>query len=135
MTNDRDWRESAYLRKENWPEAIPEMGPKREYGPYPWGRKTHDDPHDVDDYPNSHVDAASVGHYYMGDVCPYCGVPLSWAEKVVTIEGDCGEFSDVDDHDDPTPAYHPECWKERQAEIHGEENQNFGEFSGGGASV
>jgi hypothetical protein len=35
---DRDWRKSAYLRKENWPEAIPWTGPRRAYGPYSWGK-------------------------------------------------------------------------------------------------
>ena len=113
----RDWRSWAYLRKEHWPEAIPEMGPKREYGPYPWGKKGHHDPDDLDDYPNSHPDAASVGETYMGDVCPYCGVPLDWIrDTVVTTDGDEGPFHEVNEIGNPVPAYHPECWRERRGE-------------------
>lgn len=123
-----DWRKSAYLRVENWPEAIPPTGPKREYGPAPWGQKTHDDPHDLDDYPNSHPDAASVGETFLGDVCPYCGKPLDWFGEVVLIDGTRGTFADVDDVGDPTPAYHPECWRDREAERAGLENTTVEEF-------
>jgi len=126
--SDRGWRESAYLQATNWPEAIPEMGPKREYGAYPWGRKTHDDPHDVDEYPNSHPDAASCGDTYLGDVCPYCGVPLRWDEPVSTIDGQQGQLHEVDDLNDPTPAYHVECYRSRQAEIHDTEGTTLQDF-------
>lgn len=114
---DRDWREWAHLKKENWPEAIPEMGPKREHGPYPWREKTHDDPNDLDSYPNYHPDAASIGDVYMGDVCPYCGVPLNfYRDEVVTIEGDGGVFRELNVISEPIAAYHPECWNERRGE-------------------
>lgn len=118
MTDDteRDWRESAYLSKENWPEAIPNDGPKREYGPYTWGRISHEDPNALDDYPASHPDAASVGDVYLGDVCPYCGVPLAWTEQVVLLTGESGIFGDVDDLQEPTPAYHTDCWEQRREE-------------------
>lgn len=129
--SDRDWREWAYLDASRWPEAIPEMGPKREYGPYPWGQKTHHDPHDVDDYPNSHPDAASCGDTYLGDVCPRCGVPLRWDEEVYTIGGTRGVFHEVDELDSPTPAYHIECYRDRQAEIHGLENTSLEDFCDG----
>jgi hypothetical protein len=115
-TDDRDWREWAYLSKSRWPEAIPNCGPAREYGPKPWGRKTHYDPEGLDKYPASHPGAASVGDAYMGDVCPYCGVPLAWTERVVLITGTRGIYGSVDAVDEPTPAYHPECWDERVAE-------------------
>jgi len=127
--SDRDWRKAAYLRIENWPEAIPPMGPKREYGPYCWGEKRHHDPHDLDGWPHSHPDAASVGDSYLGDVCPYCGKPLDWLGEVVLITGEKGVFAEVDETDDPTPAYHTDCWNDRQAEKHGLENTTLSEWS------
>lgn len=128
---DRDWREAAYLQKENWPDAIPWTGPKREYGPYPWGRPRHDelDP-DVDEYPHSHPDAASIGHDYLGDVCPYCGVPVKWTEQVRLSDGHLGVFQEITELDEPEPGWHPECWKDRQAEIHGHENASLEVFRG-----
>lgn len=121
----RDWREWAYVRAENWPEAIPWTGPKREYGPYPWGRPDHDDPHGLDTYPHTHPDAASVGENYLGDVCPYCGTPLRWDEVVVQREDGRGRLCDLDDPSDPTPSYHPQCAAERRQELH----RSFGEFT------
>lgn len=126
--SNQAWRKNAYLKKDNWPEAIPPMAPRREYGPYPWGQKHHHDPHDVDDYPSSHPDAGSIGHEYLGDVCPQCGVPLSWEEEVVTIQGNQGYFYDVNDLDSPTPAFHPECWKTRKAKINSIENYSIDDF-------
>lgn len=130
-SDERDWRRSAYLTRDNWPEAIPWTGPKRRSGPYPWGRPRHDDPYDLDDYPDLHPDAASVGGSYMGDVCPYCGVPLPNNQDVVLITGERGELCDVDDLHDPTPAYHPDCWRERQAEMHGLENTTLDDYADG----
>lgn len=126
---DRDWRYSAYLSKENWPEAIPWTGPKREYGPYPWGEISHHNPHDVDTYNWSHPDAASVGGPYMGDVCPMCGVPVPCDEEVVNIRGSDGKLFEVSPNENPVPVYHPECWKDRQATIHGRENATLGDFA------
>lgn len=126
--DDRDWRKWAYRRAENWPEAIPWTGPKREFGPYPWGRPSHHNPGDVDRYPSSHPDASSCGEAYIGDVCPFCGVPLRWNETVVLITGEQGAFHEVDQVDDPTPAYHPGCWRDREAEFHGLENTTLGAF-------
>lgn len=132
-TTDRDWREYAYLRKENWPDAIPPTGPKRRYGPYPFARPDHDDPHDLDTYPNSHPDAASVGESHLGDVCPYCGVPLDWlADTVVTIDGERGVFADVNAANDPVPAYHPACWTERQATAARQEYRTLDTFAADG---
>lgn len=119
-----------YLRVENWPECIPPTEPTEEYAPQAWWQPTHDDPHGVDDYQHTHPDAASIGDDYMGDVCPYCGVPLRWTESVVLITGDRGTFHEVDDVDSPTPAYHPDCWRDRQAEIHGHENATLDAFAG-----
>jgi len=118
MTNetDRDWRESAYLRKKNWPEAVPWTGPRREYGVWPWGRPTHDQ-YGIDDYPFSHPDAASIGHHYVGDVCPMCGVPLRGDEIVTTKTGERGELVDVSPITKPEPAYHPDCYDKRQEEL------------------
>lgn len=126
--SDKDWRSWAYLQKDNWPECIPWTYPKREYGPYPFGKKTHHDPHDLDTYPASNPTAASVGETYMGDVCPWCGVPLDWLEDVVLITGARGTFADVDDSDDPTPAYHPDCWQAREAERRRPTNRTLTEF-------
>lgn len=127
---DRDWREWAYLRKENWPEAIPWCGPKREYGPYPWHEPNHHDPHGLDDYPFSHPDAASCGDTYMGDVCPRCGVPLRGDETVVNHRGTEGMLWDVSPDENPVPCYHPECWRERQAEKHKQHNASLEDFVG-----
>jgi hypothetical protein len=110
-----DWRKSAYLRKENWPEAIPNCGPKREYGPYPWAEPTHDS-EGLDTYPFSHPAAASIGDYYMGDVCPQCGVPLRYDENVITLDGTEGVLHEVSPATDPVPCYHKECHAERRAE-------------------
>jgi hypothetical protein len=123
-----DWRASAYLRKENWPEAIPVNGPKREYGPYPWGKVRHEDPHNLDNYPFSHPAAASVGDVYMGDVCPRCGVPLRYDERVVTRSSRKGELHEVSPDTSPKPCYHPECWKDREAEKHQLTNTTLAEF-------
>lgn len=124
----RDWREWAHLRKDNWPEAIPPMGPKREHGPYPWGEPGHDDPDGLDDYPASHPDASSIGESYIGDVCPYCGVPLRWDETVVLADsGDYGVFRDISDLRSPEVAYHSECHAERRAAV----NHSLGEFARG----
>lgn len=114
--SDRDWRRGAYLRAGNWPEAIPAMGPAREHGPTPWSRPSHHDPDGLDAYPASHPDAASCGGDYLGDVCPYCGTPLRWSETVVQLGGDEGRLCDLDELDDPTPSYHPGCWKNRLGE-------------------
>jgi len=111
-----DWRYAAYLNRVNWPECIPWTGPKREYGPYPWSRPDHDDPHDLDEYPHMHPDAGSIGEMYMGDVCPYCGVPVKWDAEVVLITGAKGTLHEVDTMADPTPAYHSDCWHEREQE-------------------
>jgi len=124
-----DWRDYAYLTKSNWPEAIPWMGPKREYGPYPWSGPVHDDPHNVDTYIHTHPDAASCGPYCMGDVCPYCGVPLSGKEGVYKITGESGRLDEITENRNPKPCYHPECWDKRQAEIHGQEHTTLGEWS------
>lgn len=126
---ERDWRSWAYLQADNWPEAIPGMGPKREYGPYPWSAPTHYDDYDLDDYPHSHPDAGSVGGEYLGDVCPYCGVPLRWDEKVVLIGGTRGTFHEVDDLDSSTPAYHPDCYDDRDATIRRTENRSLDEWA------
>lgn len=129
MSDDRDWRASAYLRRENWPEAIPEMGPKREYGPYPWGQKTHHDPHDLDDYPSHHADAASVGGKYAGDVCPYCGVPLKNDEEVLNQDGRRGTIWDLAHDNVAVPLYHPDCYHERRATIRRMENRSLDEWT------
>jgi len=127
--DDRDWREWAFLREKFWPDAIPYTGPKREYGPYPWGEKTHEDPHDVDDYPDSHPSAASVGDLYAGDVCPYCGTPTRIDQEVVTGEGERGELIAMTDRRDPEPAYHPNCWTQRQEAIGQLENRTLADFT------
>ena len=111
----KDWRYSAYLRKENWPEAIPGMGPEREYGPFPWGEVDHD-PSDKDKYPHTHPAAGSIGTEYLGDVCPWCGVPLSWSEEVVLQSGERGVFHDLNELSNPVPAYHPQCYMKRRGE-------------------
>jgi hypothetical protein len=128
-TDNRDWRASAYLNTENWPEAIPWYGPKREYGPYPWGESDHYDPHNLDEYHWTHPDAGSCGDIYMGDVCPYCGVPLRLDETAVNINGREGNLHVVSPDETPVPSYHPECWKERQAEVHSRENQTLGDYA------
>lgn len=91
--------------------------------------KVHYDPHDLDDYPHSHPDAASVGDEHMGDTCPRCGVPLSMLETVVLITGEKGTFADVDDMNDPTPAFHPPCWEERTAEVNRIENETLADYA------
>lgn len=129
--SDSDWREGAYLRTENWPDAIPNCGPKREYGPYPWGNPTHD-PKDADPYPHSHPDAASIGPRHLGDVCRWCGVPLSMDDEVVLINGERGVFEVVEDlwtEDDPPPAYHPDCYVERRQTVGQTYNQTLDEFA------
>lgn len=126
--SDRDWRETAYLSKQNWPEAIPWMGPRREYGVYPWGEPRHYDPHGMDDYIHTHPDAASIGELYMGDVCPYCGVPLRFDETVVNNNGQEGELHEVSPDEAPIPCYHKDCWNERQAKINRLENKTLGDF-------
>lgn len=129
--SDRDWRKSAYLTLSNWPECIPWTGPKRRYGPFPWGEVDHYDPHNLDDYPHHHPAAASVGDSYIGDVCPYCGVPLDFGDEVVLHDGQRGVFAELNDLDDPVPAYHPTCWRERQAEKHSLTNTTLGDFNRG----
>ena len=129
MTQDnRDWRESAYLTKENWPEAVPPMGPKREYGPHPWGQINHENKYGIDEYPFSHPAAASVGEMYMGDVCPICGVPLRYDETVVNIRGKKGELYEVSPDKSPLPCYHSDCWDERKQQIAQKENKQLTEF-------
>jgi len=114
--SDRDWRAWAYSSYDNWPECIPPMGPKRKYGPYPWGEPRHDALEDIDRYPFSHPDAASVGHDYWGDTCPWCGVPLAFSETVVrATDGKRGTLHEISPCEDPVPTFHPECWNEREA--------------------
>lgn len=122
MSDERDWREYAHLNAENWPEAVPNSGPRREYGVYPWGDPDHDQ-YGIDDYPFSHPDAASIGHYYMGDVCPMCGVPLEGREPVITKTGKRGELLEVSHNDKPEPSYHPSCYDERQEELQRRQGQ------------
>lgn len=126
---DNDWRESAYLNKENWPEAIPPMGPKREYGPYPWSEKLHDDPHDLDDYPTHHPDAMSIGYRYGGDVCPRCGVPLENDTEFVRQDGERGTIWELARDDVTVAVYHRDCWNRREAEKHGVENKTLEEYA------
>lgn len=114
--DDRDWRSWAYLDADNWPEAIPAMGPKREYGPWPWPEPTHD-PEGLDPYPDSHPNAASIGDLYLGDVCPWCGVPLRWDQTVVLIDKTRGVFHEISAIDDPAVAYHPGCHAERRGKL------------------
>ena len=116
-----DWRESAYLDADNWPEAIPAMGPAREYGPHPWGEPTHDHLLPTDTYPYTHPAAASCGGTYAGHVCPYCGVPLRLSERVVTNDRTRGLLADVTDERDPGPAWHPECFRERLVAFDGQQ--------------
>lgn len=94
-----------YLQAKNWPECIPDDE---------WGDPDHD-PHGLDEYPHSHPKAGSISGNYMGDVCPWCGVPLRMDEKVCTINMVCGELGDVTENADP--CYHPNCWAERQQEL------------------
>jgi hypothetical protein len=123
--SNRDWRESAYLRKEKWPAAIPWMGPKREHGPYPWPEKSHHDPHDLDEYPHRHIDAASCGDTYMGDVCPYCGVPVRLDTELVNINGNQGIGFEISPDNNPIPLYHPDCWQEREKTVNQLENRTL----------
>lgn len=108
---------AAYLRLENWPDCIPATEPTREFAPAAWRPPDHD-PEGVDDYPWSHPSAASVGDSYMGDVCPYCGVPLSIYEIVTTLDNETGRLHAVSPDDTPKPCYHRACWLERRG--HGE---------------
>lgn len=118
---EQDWRDSAYLTKSNWPEAIPPMGPKREYGPYPWG-----EPYDEhSNYPFSHPNAGSVGSMYFGDVCPQCGVPLRGDETVVNKHQTRGELMEVSPSDSPVACWHPECWRDYQARKGRAENKTL----------
>jgi len=114
--HDRRWREDAYLTAENWPEAIPYIGPRTEYGVYPWGKVRHDQ-YGIDNYSWSHPDAASIGYEYLGDVCPMCGIPLKSSEYVITKWGDRGELLEVSPSSDPVPSYHPHCYDERQEQL------------------
>lgn len=126
---EQDWRETAYLDKQNWPKAIPYIGPKREYGPYPWGKYSgHFDPHDLDDYGWTHPDAGSVGSMYAGDVCPYCGVPLRLDEPAVNNNGQKGELHEISPNEQPIPCYQPECWNDRQAERYQIESTTLSEY-------
>lgn len=126
----RDWRESAYLQKSKWPEAIAWDGPHREHGPKPWAYfAAYEGIDDVDEYPSSHTSAGSIGDDYLGDVCPYCGVPVRWTEEVVLEDGTEGVFAEISTLDEPEPGYHPECWRDRQAEKHGQENTSLGEWA------
>lgn len=121
-------RRAKYLQKENWPECIPWTYPKREYGPYPWEIPSHDT-EGVDKYMSYHVDAASLGDYYLGDVCPYCGVPIASTETVVKEDGTRGVLHEMDViHTVGTPVYHPECWKERRAELNKRTNSALDEY-------
>jgi hypothetical protein len=125
VNSNKDWRASAYLKRENWPDAIPWTGPKREYGPYPWRRPDHEDLDERDTYPHMHPDSASVGYTYAGDVCPYCGVPIARDEEVMLADGTEGTFWDINETGNPVPAWHPDCWAERR----GEANHDLGEWS------
>jgi len=90
-----------------WPDCIDD-----------WGEKSHDDPNDVDSYPAFHPRAAHVGKMFFGDVCPFCGTPLSWGEEVRLgdgIEGTLGNLIGIQNHD--RVAYHPKCYYRRQGEL------------------
>lgn len=90
-----------------WPDRVGE-----------WPEKDHDDPDDVDNYPTFHPRAAHVGRMFFGDVCPFCGTPLSWGDEVRLgngTEGTLGNLIDIQDHDQP--AYHPKCYYYRQGEL------------------
>lgn len=120
-----------YLQKSNWPDCIPPTEPTQEYAPQAWWQPTHHDPHDVDAYQHTHPAAASIGYEYLGDVCPYCGVPLSWEEHVVLLDGRRGVLGELCEVDEVVPAYHPDCWRYRQADILvGDENASFDDFFG-----
>lgn len=118
MTDDtRDWRSWAYLQRSNWPECIPDQGPKRKHGPYPWNRGYSDATVDGEPYPWSHPDAGSIGHEYLGEVCPRCGVPIhAERETVVTTGGERGTVLELTDMDDPEPVFHTECYAVRKGE-------------------
>jgi hypothetical protein len=105
------------------------MGPKREYGVEPWPPKSHDDPQNVDDYPTHHIDAASVGHNYGGDICPYCGVPLPNDEQARAADGEKGTIWDLARDDVTVPVYHEQCYQDRTAEKAQLENTTLGEWS------
>lgn len=108
-TTDRDWRKSAYLKRENWPEAVPWTGPRREHGVYPWGES------DVEacEYPQHHPDAASISHDDLGDVCPWCGVPIRYYGETIRLHtGTKGELCDLLDLNEHEPAFHPDCYVE-----------------------
>jgi hypothetical protein len=120
-----DWRESAHLNAENWPECIPEMFPKREYGPYAWGEPRDE----YDNYPWSHPDAGSISGRHMGDVCPMCGKPLRIDETVVNKDGSVGDLIDVSSNRNPVPCYHKQCWRDRQETKGKAENSTLGEFA------
>lgn len=123
--SERDWRESAYLRVEDWPEAIPGMGPRREYGPYPWG-ESYDE---YSEYPSSHPDAASVGGRFMGDVCPECGVPLAFDETVLNEHGTKGDLASVSPNENPVACWHPECWRDRESRKARAENRTLAGYA------
>lgn len=125
--------DTSYLDKSAWPECIPWMEPTREYAPAAWGEPTHDHA-GVDDYPHMHPAAASLGDAYLGDVCPYCGVPVAFTDRVVLATGGRGVLGELVAVDEVVPAYHPDCWRERQAEIHGHENARLDAFAGGGSA-
>lgn len=120
---------SDYLQWENWPECIPWMGPQEEYGPYPWGDISHENPYGVDEYPHTHPAAGSLGDLYMGDICPQCGKPLRYNATVVNIRGTRGELHAVSPDENPIPCYHPGCWADRESEIHGHENATLDAFT------
>jgi hypothetical protein len=129
--SDYDDRSSAYLRQEHWPDCIPWTYPKREYGPTPWSAPAHDDS-DRDDYPPYHSDAASIARC-MGDVCPYCGVPMTYDEDCITIDGETGVVADswpdeFGGGELADPTYHPDCYRERR----GDGSQEITVFVGGG---
>jgi hypothetical protein len=110
--SEKDWREWAYLQQSNWPEAIPNCGPKREYGPCPWG----DPPTEIDTYAPSHPDACSIGDSYTGHTCPWCGVPIDARnDEVRTADGEIGTVWDIEARRDDfvMTAYHKTCWYKR----------------------
>jgi hypothetical protein len=126
VNSSHDWRYSAYLKRVNWPECIPEMGPKREHGPFPWADPSHDKINDkVDSYSMGHPAAGSVGYQYLGDVCPYCGVPIHMEEEVYRHDGEHGELGEITELDTPVPCYHVDCWHDRRDEL----NQNLTEWT------
>jgi len=119
----------SYLTASDWPEAIEQADTDTDTAPEPFAEKSHDDPFDVDRYPASHPDAASVGDVYLGDVCPWCGTPIRCDMTVVNSEGETGHMMDVSPNDDPIPCYHPLCWWRRKKKLRPIAHRTLDEFS------